>query len=107
MTTMLHHGIIKCFKIGLVISPDPLFYTFYICSLSYIGYRYRHDNKDERILLVDMKHSQPHMTLYRAYIFLSWCGRIDRSLESLMMILLSTYLDSLSPPYYGGLTIIL
>ena len=54
-----------------------------------------------------MQNSQPHMTLYRAELFLVWGGRIDHSAESLMMILLSASLASLSPTYSGGLTVLL
>ena len=54
----------------------------------------------------DMHHSQQHMTLYHADILLSSGGIIDRSVELLMMILLSASLESLSPLSYGGLTML-
>ena len=57
--------------------------------------------------LADMQHSHPHMTLYRVYIFLGWGGIIARSVESLMMVLLSASLSSLIPPSYVVLTILL
>ena len=49
-----------------------------------------------------MKRIQPHMTLYCADILLIWGGIILRSIESLMMILLSGSLASLIPPSFGG-----
>ena len=54
-----------------------------------------------------MQHSQPHITLYRAYIFLSWVIIIVCVVEALMMILFSSYIVSLSQPYYGRLYMLL
>ena len=54
-----------------------------------------------------MQHSQQHITLYHEFIFLSWVKNVLRSIESLMIILLSAYLASLSPPSYGGITMLL
>ena len=50
-----------------------------------------------------MQHSQPHMTMYLASIFLIWGDRIERIVESLMMILLYESIASLRPPYSGDL----
>ena len=68
---------------------------------------YYHDSKYICIILADMKQSQPQITLYHADIFLGWCGKILRSIESLMMILLSASLASLIPLPSDGITIIL
>ena len=53
----------------------------------------------------DMQYSQPHMTLYRADIFLSGGGRFYRSVEALILILFYASLASLIPPSYGGIAI--
>ena len=55
----------------------------------------------------DMQHSQPHMTLYRVDIFLSWGGIIYRSAESLIMILFYASIVSLIPPSSWGVAIML
>ena len=93
------------------IGDQPFHQTF--CSV-YFGFiflifwiKYHHDNKYECILLVKMQHSQPHITLYCADIFLSYDGKNLHGVESLMAILLSESIDFLSPPYFSGLTIIL
>ena len=54
-----------------------------------------------------MQNSQPHMTLYHVDIFLSLGGRIERSEESIMIILFSESLDSFIPPYSVLLAILL
>ena len=54
-----------------------------------------------------MQHSQPHITLYWPVIFFSWGGKMLRKVESLMMVLLSTYIDTLSTTSDGGLTMLL
>ena len=59
------------------------------------------------MILTDMQHSHPPMTLYREVIFLCWCGRILRKVESTIMILLSASLASFSPHPYGETTMIL
>ena len=47
------------------------------------------------------------MNLFRAYIFLSWGGIFDHSVESQTNILFSAYPTSLTPPCSGGLSMIL
>ena len=59
------------------------------------------------MLFVDMQHSQPHITLYQAVLFLGWFGIILRKVESLMIILLSGYIVSFGPPSSGGINILL
>ena len=54
--------------------------------------------------LVDMQHLQPHITLHPDEI-LNWGGNSERNVESLMMILLSSSLASLIPPFSESLTI--
>ena len=54
-----------------------------------------------------MKHSQPHITLYRVFVFFSWGGNMLRKVESQMMILSYAYLASFSPPSPGVLAMIL
>ena len=66
-----------------------------------------HYNNDECVLLEDMQHSQPHMTLYRKILFMCWGGRIFCKVESLIMILFLTSLASLSPPSSDRLTLLL
>ena len=59
------------------------------------------------MILVDMEHSQPHMTLYNEVIYLSSYGIIFHEFESMMMILLYASIASLSTTSSGGLTILL
>ena len=66
-----------------------------------------HDNNDECMLLADMQHSHPHITLYPEVIILSWGGRIFHNVESLIIILLSWSLASFSPPFSGGIPVLL
>ena len=47
-------------------SSDLLFWVFLIWYLSFFKYRSRHDSNGKCILLEDIQHSQPHMTLYIA-----------------------------------------
>ena len=54
-----------------------------------------------------MHNSQPNTTLYCAEILLSWGGRIEHIVDSLMVILLYAYLAYLSPPSSQGFTILL
>ena len=54
----------------------------------------------------DMKHSQPHISLYQASIIFSCGGNMLRKVGSLMVMLSSASLESFSPPYSGGRTII-
>ena len=51
--------------------------------------------------MVYIKHSYPHINLWRSGIFLSWHGRIFSSVESLTIILRFFLLASLRPPYSG------
>ena len=54
-----------------------------------------------------MQHSQPHISLYRAVIFLSCGGNMLHKVESLMAMLSSASLSTVSPPYLDVLTMIL
>ena len=54
-----------------------------------------------------MKHSQPHIILYRAVIFLSCGGDMLCNIESLMMMFSSDYFSSFSTPSSGGINMIL
>ena len=54
-----------------------------------------------------MQHSQPHIIFYWSVIFLSWGGNILRNVESRMMMLSYASLASISPPYFGGLAMLL
>ena len=91
----------------LAFSPDLLFCEFWLRLLILLKWRLLYDSNDECIILEDMQYYQPHMNLYRENIFLSWRGRIDRSVESPMMILLSTYIECLVPNSSGGPTMLL
>ena len=51
-----------------------------------------------------MKHSQPHM--YWAVILLIWGGNMIHKDESLIMMLSYASLDSFSPPFSCGTTMI-
>ena len=54
-----------------------------------------------------MQHSQSHIGLYRALIFLSFCGNMLHIIESLMMMLSSYSIASFSLPSSGDLTMLL
>ena len=51
-------------------------------------------------------HNHAWLFIERFYFFY-WSGRILRKVESLMMILLSGSISSFSPPYYGGIKMLL
>ena len=75
--------------------------------LKFFQKRSCHDNNYECMLFADMKHSHPHITFYWEVILFSWGGRILCKVKSLIMILLSSYLASFSPPSSGGTTMLL
>ena len=58
--------------------PDLMFWEFLIWSLSFFKYRSRNDSNEECIILEDIQHLQPHMTLYCADILFCW-GRNSES----------------------------
>ena len=80
-----------------------------ILTLLFDSFRWksRQFNKEIMHTLVYMKHSQQHITLYQADIFFGSDDRMLCSLESLMMILLYSSLDSLITPYANGLNMLL
>ena len=80
MLTMRNLGLSYVSNIWLAISPDLLFCSFWILSLSFYRYCSRLDNKNECIIMVDMQHSQPNTTLYYAEMFLSWGGIMLRNI---------------------------
>ena len=51
-------------------SPGLMFFRILALIFDSKKYRSRHDSNEECILLADIQHSQPHMTLYRADFFL-------------------------------------
>ena len=63
--------------------------------------------KDECIILANMKHSQPHVTLFWVVTCLSWGRNMLRKVESMMMMLSYASLAFFSPPSYGGISILL
>ena len=91
----------------LAISPDLLFCALQLLSFNFFKKHSRHDNNYECMLLADMQHSHPHITMYWEVTFFSWGGRILRKVVSMMIILLSLSLASFSTPSSGVLTIIL
>ena len=107
MTSMSSYWILIGFKNTTGYFPDFLFCALWLPSLRCFRQQLCRVNRWQFILLADMQHSQPHITLYWEVIFFSWCGKILRKFELLMMILFSAYLASLSPPSSGGLTILL
>ena len=80
-------------------------FEFYLWG--FFRWRSFHVNKGECIFLVDMQHSQPYLSLYRAFFFLGCGGNLLRKFESLVMMLSSAYLASFSPPSLVVLAIIL
>ena len=70
-------------------------------------YQSRHASNVECIIFEDIQNSQPHISLYRADNFFGRGGNSERNVESLIMILLSTFLDSFSPPSFVALKILL
>ena len=87
-------------------SPELMFCALWLISLRCLIWILRYVNKEKCILLADMQHLQPHISLYRAVIFLSCGGDILRKVESMMMILYSAYLASFSTPYSGEITML-
>ena len=59
------------------------------------------------MILEDIQHSHPYITLYHEVIFLSWDRRILGKVESLMIILSPPSLASFRPPSSGGFTVLL
>ena len=88
-------------------STDLLFCELLLLYLRCLRWKSRRVNKDKCILLSDIQHSQPHISVYWAVIFLSCSGNIWREIESLMIMLSSAYLDWVVPSYSGGIIMLL
>ena len=84
-----------------------MFCSLWLLSLIFLRWWPRHVNKDECILLVDIQHSQPHISLYWKFIFLSCDGNMLCKFESLIMMLSFACLASSSLLYSGGIKILL
>ena len=79
------------------------FENFGFSTWAFFKYRSCHNSNEGCILLADIQHSQPNMTLYCADCF-SWGGNSEHNVESMIMILFSAYLASLSSTSTGSLT---
>ena len=103
-TLMWHDRIFICFIYANLLFPQTFCFDNFRFDPWVFKCRSRHDSNEECILLADIKHSQPHITLYLDDVFLNWGGNNKRNFKSLIMILLSASLASLIPPSSGTLT---
>ena len=76
-------------------------------DLRVFKYLSRQDSNDVCIVLSEIQHSHPHMTLYRAEISFNCGGNNVCNVETLIMILFYSSLASFRPPSFGSLTRIL
>ena len=73
MTSMWHDFIFICFIYVMLFFTRPSAWAFWLWYVSFLKYLSRQKSFDECILLAKIQHSQPHMTLYRAYVCFN-CG---------------------------------
>ena len=106
MMTIWPHIILIGFKELLFISHELLFCAFWLSYFSFFKKLSFSVNKDKCILLSDIQHSHPHIIVWHVEIFLSWGGGIVHSAESLIMILLCSYLTYFNNPTSGGIVIL-
>ena len=87
MMSMWHNCIFICFIYVMFFFTRPLVLRILDLIFEFfkdISLQYRND---ECILLSEIQHSQPHMTLYCADIFLNCGGNSERNVESLIITL--------------------
>ena len=71
MMNMRHHIIIICFKFTTGPFTRPSVLRIVPSDFNVLGYKSRHDNRYEYIILAYKQQSQPQIILYCADIFLS------------------------------------
>ena len=64
ITPIWHQWMLYVSYMWYYFSPELLIWEFWLLSLSFFRYLSRQDSNDECIPLAEMKHSQPHITLY-------------------------------------------
>ena len=69
MLTICHDSVFYVSNKRLDISTYLLFCALQFWYSSFFQKCSRHDNNDEYMILADMQHSHPHMTLYRKFFF--------------------------------------
>ena len=70
ITSMWHNSIFMCSYMWCAFSPDLLLWAFWLWPLSFFKYPSLQESNDACIIVAETQHSQPHMTLYCANIFL-------------------------------------
>ena len=98
MTSMWNQCIFICFIYGMCFFIRPSILIILDLVLKFFKYLSRQDSNYECILLAEMQHSQPHMTLYRTDICFNSGGNSERNVELLIIILSSSYLASFRLP---------
>ena len=99
MMPIWHACIFICFTYAIWFFTRSSVLRILALIFEFLKYWSRHDSNEECINFKNIKHLQPHMTLYCADIFFSWGGNSERNVKSLIMILFSAFIASLSPPY--------
>ena len=107
MATIIWYRILMCFKDMNWYFTRSSVFLFLLLSLRCFRRQPHYVNMEEYIVLSDMQHSQTHVTLYWSVIFFSWCVKMLRKVESLIVVLLSASLASLGPPSSGGINMLL
>ena len=77
MTLIWNECIFICFVYVVFFFTRPTVLSILALIFEFLKYQSCHYGNEECILLADIQHSQPHMTLYRADIFLFRLGILN------------------------------
>ena len=101
MTFMCHHCIFICFIYVMCILTRPSFLINLALIFEFLKYPSHQESNDECILLAEIKHSQPHTTLYHSSVCCNCGVNSKQNVESLIIIISSSSLVSLRLPSFG------